>query len=65
LTGSYIYYGLVSAGFTIPLSDYFSVEPMLASSFPLSSKAKDYIQAARLSDESSFLYGGVTLSMAF
>jgi hypothetical protein len=57
--------GLVSAGFTIPVGDYFSVKPMLAYSFPLSSKAKDYIQAASLSDESSFLYGGVTLSMAF
>jgi len=57
--------GLVSVGFTIPFGDYFSVKPMLAYSFPLSSKAKDYIQAASLSDESSFLYGGVTLSMAF
>jgi hypothetical protein len=57
--------GLVSAGFTIPFGEYFSVKPMLAYSFPLSSKAEDNIKAASLSDESSFLYGGVTLSMAF
>jgi uncharacterized protein (TIGR02001 family) len=57
--------GLISAGFTIPVGDYFTVKPMLAYSFPLSSKAEDYIQSASLSDESSFLYGGVTLSMAF
>jgi hypothetical protein len=57
--------GLVSAGFTIPFGDYFSVKPVLSYSFPLSSKAKDYIQKASLSDESSFVYGGVTLSMAF
>ncbi len=57
--------GLVSAGLTIPVGDYFTVSPMLAYSFPLSDKADDYIKAASLSNESSFLYGGVTASMAF
>jgi hypothetical protein len=57
--------GVASVGFTIPFGEYFSVKPTLAYSFPLTDKAKDYIQAASLSDESSFLYGGVTLSMAF
>lgn len=57
--------GVASVGFTIPFGEYFSVAPTLAYSFPLTDKAKDYIQAASLSDESSFLYGGVTLSMAF
>jgi uncharacterized protein (TIGR02001 family) len=57
--------GLVSAGLTIPVGDYFSVKPMIAYSFPLSSNAEDYIKATSLSNDSSFLYGGVTLSMAF
>ena len=57
--------GLVSAGFTIPFGEYFSVKPMIAYSFPLSSKADDYIKATSISDNSSFVYGGVTLSMAF
>ncbi len=57
--------GLVSVGFTIPVGDYFSVKPMLAYSFPLSSNAKDYIKATSLDGKSSFLYGGVTFTMAF
>jgi uncharacterized protein (TIGR02001 family) len=57
--------GLVSAGFTIPVGEYFTVKPMLAYSFALTNKAKDYIKANSLSDKSNFLYGGVTASMAF
>jgi hypothetical protein len=56
--------GLMSVGFTIPVGDYFSIKPMLAYSFPLSSKAEDLIKTGP-SDKSNFLYGGVTLSMAF
>lgn len=57
--------GLVSVGFTIPFADYFSVKPMIAYSFPLTDKAEEYIQSVSLSDESDFIYGGVTVSMAF
>jgi hypothetical protein len=57
--------GLVSAGLTIPVGEYFSVKPMIAYSFPLSGNAEDYIAAVSISDNSSFFYGGVTLSMAF
>ena len=57
--------GLVSAGLTIPLGEYFSVKPLLAYSFPLTGNAGDYIAATSISDHSSFFYGGVTLSMAF
>lgn len=57
--------GLLSAGFTIPFGDYFSVKPMIAYSFPLSSTADDYIKATSIGDSSNFFYGGVTLSMAF
>jgi hypothetical protein len=57
--------GLVSAGFTIPFGEYFSVKPLIAYSFPLSSKADDFIKASSISDHSNFVYGGITLSMAF
>ena len=57
--------GLVSLGLTIPVGEYFSIKPLIAYSFPISGKAEDYITAASISDNSSFLYGGVTLSMAF
>lgn len=57
--------GLVSTGLTIPFGDYFSVKPIIAYSFPLSSKSEDYIESVSLSDESDFIYGGVTVSMAF
>jgi hypothetical protein len=57
--------GLISAGFTIPFGDYFSVKPMIAYSFPLSSKADDFIKANSVGGDSSFLYGGVTLSMTY
>jgi hypothetical protein len=57
--------GLISAGLTIPFAEYFAVKPMIAYSFPLSDKADEYIESVSLSDESSFVYGGVTVSMAF
>ncbi len=57
--------GLISAGLTIPVGEYFSIKPMLAYSFALSSAAEDYIKATSLSNDSNFLYGGVTVSMAF
>ncbi|MDR3630797.1 MAG: hypothetical protein P4L42_10710 [Desulfocapsaceae bacterium] len=57
--------GLLSAGFTIPFGDYFSVKPMIAYSFPLSSKADDFIKANSVGGDSSFLYGGVTFSATY
>ena len=57
--------GLLSAGLTIPFGEYFSVKPMIAYSFPLSGTSDDYIKATSISDQSNFVYGGATLSMAF
>lgn len=57
--------GLLSAGFTIPVAQFLSVKPMIAYSFPLSGTADDYITATSISNHSSFVYGGVTLSAAF
>jgi len=57
--------GLVTAGLTIPFGEYFSVKPLIGYSFPLSGNADDFITATSISDNSSFFYGGLTLSMAF
>jgi len=57
--------GLISAGFTIPFGDYFAVKPMVAYSFPLSSEADDFIKANSVGGDSSFLYGGVTVTMTY
>jgi len=57
--------GLISIGLTIPISDYCSVSPSVVYTFPLSDKARDLITAQSLSDKSSFLVAGITLSMAF
>lgn len=57
--------GLISAGLTIPVGKYITVSPTVSYSFPLSSDADDLLEEASYSDDSSFLYGGVTLSIAF
>ena len=57
--------GLISAGLTIPVGKYITVSPAVSYSFPLSSKADDLLKDASYSNDSSFLYGGVTLSIAF
>jgi Bacterial protein of unknown function (Gcw_chp) len=57
--------GLISLGLTIPFAEYFAVKPVVSYSFPITDKAEEYIESVSLSDESSFFYGGVTLSMAF
>ena len=57
--------GLVSVSLSVPLAQYFTVTPMIAYSFPLSDKADNLLTSTSISHDSSFLYGGVTLSMAF
>lgn len=57
--------GLITAGLTIPIGESASVHPIIAYSFPISGTADDYITAGSISDASDFLYGGVTLSVAF
>ncbi len=58
--------GLLSASMTFPVGKYFSVTPELYYSFPLSSDAEDNIEDTNgLSNDSDYIYGGVTLSMAF
>ncbi|MFA4917575.1 MAG: hypothetical protein WC560_13015 [Syntrophales bacterium] len=58
--------GLVSVGLTIPVGKYFTVVPMVAYSFPLTSDAENLIRYTNAySNDSDYIFGGVTLSMAF
>jgi hypothetical protein len=57
--------GNLMLGLTIPFGKYFSVKPVVYYSLPLSDDAKYRIQGTSLSDKHDFLYGGVTLSLAF
>ncbi|MEW6219446.1 MAG: hypothetical protein AB1634_07920 [Thermodesulfobacteriota bacterium] len=61
--------GVLSAALTIPVGEIFTVSPQVAWSFALSNTASDRLEADNLTnfqdDESSIVYGGVTVSMAF
>lgn len=61
--------GLLSASVKIPVNQYLSVTPQLYYSFPLSSDAKDRLKADNLDaigrSEADFVYGGVSVVMAF
>jgi hypothetical protein len=64
--------GLLSASVAIPVNKYFTVTPALNYSFPLTSDARDLIESNSFDflkngkgGDSNFLYGGVTVSMAF
>ncbi len=57
--------GLVSATLKIPIDEYFVLSPMIGYSFPLSDKADDLIKATSFDRDSTFIFGGLTLSVAF
>ncbi|MBW1801764.1 MAG: hypothetical protein JRJ85_13660 [Deltaproteobacteria bacterium] len=57
--------GLLSAGLSIPLGKYMTLTPTLSYSFPLSGQADDLIKSTSFSNDSDFIYGGLTLSIAF
>ena len=58
--------GLISAGLTIPMGEYFILSPMVAYSFPLTDKADDNIAGTNgFSDDSDYFFGGATMSVAF
>lgn len=56
---------LISVALTVPYGEYITFSPIIAYSFPLCDEADDLITAGSLSDDSDFLYGGVTLAIAF
>jgi len=55
----------VSAGFTIPFGEYFSVSPMVAYTFYLSGAAMETLMAGSEDGKADHIYGGATLSVAF
>jgi len=61
--------GVLSVGLTLPVVEYITVCPQLYYSFPLSSKAKDYLKSANsdLIDKAKadYIYGGLAVSLAF
>ena len=57
--------GNLSASLNIPFAKFFSVNPTVAYSFPLSGSADNLIEATSLSGNSSFFYGGVVFSIAY
>lgn len=57
--------GMISASTTFPMGQYITLTPMVAYSFPLSKKADYLIQSTSFDDDSNFLYGGITFSIAF
>jgi hypothetical protein len=57
--------GLISVGLTIPVAEYFTINPMIAYSFPLTNEAENLIKSTSFSNKSDYVYGGVTVSMSF
>ena len=58
--------GLVSIGLTIPVAEYITLSPVVSYSFPLTGDADNHIAAVNpYSDDSDYVYGGATVSIAF
>lgn len=57
--------GLLTASVTIPVTEYISVTPGINYSFPLTDKSGDFLESASLSGKNDYVYGGITVSMAF
>jgi hypothetical protein len=58
--------GTLSASMSFPVNEYISVTPSLTYVFPLSSEASDLMELrSKNGTDDSFLYGGVSFSMAF
>ena len=57
--------GVISVALTIPFEKYFVFSPMVAYSFPLTDEADNLITYGSISNDSDFIYGGASLSIAF
>ena len=58
--------GVISASLPVPVGEYFTVTPTVSYTFPLSGNAGDEMEwRSKNGDDDSFVYGGVTVSMAF
>jgi len=58
--------GVISASLPIAVIKYITITPSLSYTFPLSSDASDEMEwRSKKGDDDNFVYGGVTVSMAF
>ncbi len=58
--------GVLSLGFTIPVTSLITIKPKLSYTFALSNDASDLMKAAsKDGNDDNFVYGGVAVSMAF
>ncbi|MBU4328161.1 MAG: hypothetical protein KKB91_10510, partial [Proteobacteria bacterium] len=58
--------GMLSVGVTVPVSTYITINPKLSYTFALSNDAQDLMQASsKNGNDDNFIYGGVSVSMAF
>lgn len=57
--------GLLSASVAYPVNKYITVTPSLNYSFPLTSDARDLIKSKSFTGNSDFVYGGITVALAF
>lgn len=58
--------GTLSVGMTIPINTYFTVNPKLSYTFGLSDDAEDLMEAtSKDGSDDDYIYGGVSVSMAF
>ena len=58
--------GVISANLPIAVAKYITITPSLSYTFPLSSEASDEMEwRSKKGNDDNFIYGGVTVSMAF
>lgn len=57
--------GSISAALNIPFATYFTVTPKVVYTFPLSHEADKLLTSSSYTDGSDYVYGGITLSVAF
>ena len=58
--------GVISANLPIAVAEYITITPSLSYTFPLSSDASDEMEwRSKTGDDDNFVYGGITVSMAF
>ncbi|MBU0665617.1 MAG: hypothetical protein KJ990_13895 [Proteobacteria bacterium] len=58
--------GLLSLGFTVPVNTLITIKPKISYTFALSNDAEELMKASsKDGNDSSFIYGGVAVSMAF
>lgn len=57
--------GVLSLGFTVPVNTLITIKPKLSYTFALSNDAEELMGISSKEGDDSFIYGGVSVSMAF